>query len=160
MGQRKAALSVDSLSWTVLAPPHPKSIRGGARRTRQSPAHPGCLKLPSAVGGGPLSGRPCGPGSSPGLGWFGPSPACPVLWMHPGWDSGSSIAFCRALNTGVVSSVCGHLSHSSGSAKGLSTVNCNLVSTRLSGEAVLENHVIGVHPQGLAQCWYAVDMLN
>ena len=101
-------------------------------------------------------------GPAPPLAWGGspPSPACPVLWMHPGWDAGSSIAFCRAPNTGVVISVCGHLSHSSGSAKGLSTVNCNLVSTRLSGEAVLENHVIGVHPQGLAQGWYAVDMLN
>lgn len=80
--------------------------------------------------------------------------------MHPGWDAGSSIAFCRAPNTRVVSSVCGHLSHPSGSAKGLSIVNCNLVSTRLSGEAVLENRVTGVHPQGLAQGWYTVDMLN
>ena len=101
-------------------------------------------------------------GLAPPLAWDGPpsSPACPVLlWMHPGWDAGSGIAFCRAPNTGVVSSVCGRLSHPSGSAQELSTVTCNLVLSRLGGGggSVLENHVTRVHPQGLAQGWYALN---
>ena len=85
MGQRKAALSVDSLSWTAFSPPHPESIQGGTHRTRPSPAHPGCQKLPSAVGGGSPSGPSCGPGSSPGLGWSTLLPSLSCLPVDAPW---------------------------------------------------------------------------
>lgn len=132
------------LSWMVFPAPLPEGCRGGAHRTKTSPACPW-------VPGAPISGRMwsphtsplCGLGSSPGLGCFTVVPqAYPFLLLYAPYEGclAQALPLCRAPLHSQGRQLCLRLSHPSGSAEGVSTAACIPVSTGLGGPRRTMSH--------------------